>query len=325
MRFRVLLSLTWALLFSVSNLFAQSIEGTYVAVPGSSVLECTGIYSGPVTDPDCGSPNFFGYRWPFDATFTFSLQGNVPVVHATIYNAYTEWLSFGNGDDRGPMEITLTGEDLLPGDDEDRFTGEYVSAGYQFDWSVSEQSDGSLSFGGQAQWIGGRYWETKYDDVTLIPLLDGGHPCDFVGSDNCDINDIDALYAGTNGAPTPLTDEAITTWLSQASAFGNPRLTYVLGDANLDGSVDNQDLGITLNHFGTSNDGPFIDPFPGPVLGWGQGRFNSDPHIDEKDLGLLLNNFPFSSSPAANVVPEPEMQALMMLALFGWVATRRRR
>jgi len=144
-----------------------------------------------------------------------------------------------------------------------------------------------------------------------VDLIVSGFPCDFVGATGCDINDIDALYAGTNGAPSPQTDAAIATWLSQASAADNPLKattadTYVLGDADLNGDVDSTDLGLHLNNFGSTTG-----------LGWGQGNFNSDLDVDSTDLGLLLNNFAFSSASAASAVPEPASLSLVLLSILG--------
>lgn len=110
--------------------------------------------------------------------------------------------------------------------------------------------------------------------------------CDFVGNGNgCDLADLDALYAGTNGAPSPLTDAAIDAWLAQATAIENPAKidpdhTYVLGDTDLDGDVDSTDLGVLLNVFDDSSG-----------LNWRSGNLNSDSVVNSTDLGRLLNNF----------------------------------
>lgn len=118
-------------------------------------------------------------------------------------------------------------------------------------------------------------------------------PCDFVGVPGCDENDINALYEGSNNAPTPLTDMLIDQWLIDASNVWNPLkvdtgVTFVQGDVNLDGQVDSSDLGLLLNNFGD-----------GSGMNWGQGNLNSDQFIDSNDLGLLLNNFDFASTTTA--------------------------
>lgn len=117
--------------------------------------------------------------------------------------------------------------------------------------------------------------------------------CDYVGAIGCDIDDLNSLYAGTDGAPTPITDTLISQWLLDASDLANPlkpmsTTTFVPGDVNLDGSVTSLDLGRLLNNFGDTSG-----------LGWGDGNLNSDPNVDSEDLGLLLNDFGFQSSPPA--------------------------
>ena len=130
--------------------------------------------------------------------------------------------------------------------------------------------------------------------------------CDYViGNDGCNIDDIDALYAGTNGAPSPLTDALIAQWLTQASDAANPlkptaTSVFVSGDVDLDGDVDSTDLGLLLNNF-SDNTG----------LGWGGGNLNTGNAVDSTDLGLLLNNFSFTSpafaaSATSVIAPLPE-------------------
>ncbi len=115
-------------------------------------------------------------------------------------------------------------------------------------------------------------------------------PCDYVDAANgCDIDDIDALYAGTHGAPGPLSDGLISQWLNQASDVANPRKAdpghvYRPGDTNLDGRVDSIDLGVLLNSFNDASG-----------LGWGRGNLNSDAVVNSTDLGILLNSFGFQS------------------------------
>lgn len=114
--------------------------------------------------------------------------------------------------------------------------------------------------------------------------------CDFVGGDNgCDNDDLNALYAGTNGAPTPLTELVIDQWLVQASSLvnpakGNPAHIFVAGDVDLDGDVDSIDLGRLLNNFEDTSG-----------LTWESGNLNADAVIDSVDLGRLLNSFGFES------------------------------
>lgn len=144
---------------------------------------------------------------------------------------------------------------------------------------------------------GARFDHADWAAARLITMPDPlpNLPCDFVGNGNgCDIDDIDALYAGTNGSPAPLSDALIAGWLADASVAANPlkpttSTVFVSGDVNLDGAVDSTDLGLLLNSFGSTGG-----------LGWGSGNLNADALVDSTDLGVLLNNFGFNSPvPAA--------------------------
>ena len=90
------------------------------------------------------------------------------------------------------------------------------------------------------------------------------------------------------------------------------------GDANLDGTVDVNDLTIVLSNFGQSS------------MTWTTGDFNGDGRVDVNDLTILLSNFGQSlGSSAAAMAPVPE-PASWRLAAAGTVgllvcAGRRRR
>lgn len=143
----------------------------------------------------------------------------------------------------------------------------------------------------------------------------GGLACDYVGGNNgCDIDDIASLYAGTDGAPTPLTDALISNWLTEASLPSNSLnggKTWVVGDVDLDGDVDSTDLGRLLNNFGST-----------AGLGWGDGNLTEDSLVDSTDLGRLLNNFNFVSAAA---VPEPSDFSQLLFALSALIVVRIRR
>ena len=75
----------------------------------------------------------------------------------------------------------------------------------------------------------------------------------------------------------------------------------VMGDANLDGVVDDKDLSILLSNWGRYG-------------GWEQGDFNSTGSVVEADLSLLLANWTGST---AATIPEPTA-----LSFFVVVAVR---
>ncbi len=87
----------------------------------------------------------------------------------------------------------------------------------------------------------------------------------------------------------------------------------LLGDANLDGTVDSADLNIVgLNWQNAS------------ASGWSQGDFNGDGLVNSSDLNDVGRNWNASGAAAAPAsVPEPTGALLVMLALAGMLASRR--
>lgn len=146
--------------------------------------------------------------------------------------------------------------------------------------------------------------------------------CDSDGDGDCDINDLDAMYAafGSDGQfdyDNSGTVDAgdIQGWLTAASDPSNmaklhPDDQFVIGDVNLDGSVNSQDLGLLLNNFGDASS-----------LGWVGGNLNGDTLVNSADLGLLLNNFGYES--LATAVPEPGSMSLFLLGLLFFMIRRR--
>lgn len=155
----------------------------------------------------------------------------------------------------------------------------------------------------------GTYFVSTRDHISgpagkyLFTVYEPTSDCDFIFPAGCDSTDIDHLYATRVASPTPLTDADIGEWLSLASDSSNPlkptsTTTYVRGDVNLDGNVDEADLGRLLNFFGKEG-----------VLQWRLGNFNGDTTVDSTDLGILLNRFGFQSPP-----PPPAVKANARLA-----------
>lgn len=164
-----------------------------------------------------------------------------------------------------------------------------------------------------------------FDNISLniIPVL--GFACDADADGDCDMTDIDMLYAEFgNSGPLDLDGSGtvdvgdITEWLSLASdpsntAKLNAAHIYMNGDVNLDGSVNSDDLGILLNNFGDTNG-----------LLYGAGNLNGDANVNSDDLGILLNNFGHASLAAA-AVPEPQSLSLLIAAMVAIGSCLRRR
>ncbi len=93
----------------------------------------------------------------------------------------------------------------------------------------------------------------------------------------------------------------------------------LLGDANIDGTIDLTDLSTLLNNFGAT------------TPAWTSGNFDNAPTIDLTDLSDVLNNFgavninpsPTSTLAAPSSVPEPAPLALL-LAGAGLALSKRR-
>jgi hypothetical protein len=85
----------------------------------------------------------------------------------------------------------------------------------------------------------------------------------------------------------------------------------ILGDANLDGKVDVNDLTIVLSHFGESG------------MTWSQGAFTGSGTVDINDLTIVLSNFGrTAAAPAggASAVAEPATLLLTAAGLLGLLA-----
>ena len=109
-------------------------------------------------------------------------------------------------------------------------------------------------------------------------------------------------------------------------------LPTLVGDMNLNGAIDNNDLGEFLKYFN----------HPG---GWAQGDFNYNWVVNNSDLGALLANFNWPPRPipppippmppmpplvvgGVNAVPEPSSLIMLatLLALGGtWTIGRRQK
>jgi len=122
-----------------------------------------------------------------------------------------------------------------------------------------------------------------------------------------DLTDIDQAV-GTDGS-CDLNDDLAVSDADLQEMFGI--LETVMGDANLDGQVDLQDLTTLKGNFGT---GTY----------WGEADLNGDGQVDLQDLTTLKGNFGSSYSDES-VTPIPEPTTMLLVGLGGAAAVIRRR
>ena len=167
------------------------------------------------------------------------------------------------------------------------------------------------------QWLFG-----VWDNFVVTELDGGGIDGDFNDDTVYDCLDVDALVAeivgGSNDAAFDLTGDTmvnvddLNAWLAEAGAVNNASgNSYLIGDANLDGSVD-------ISDFNLWNSNKFTN-----VAAWCSGDFNADGVIDTSDFNLW-NTEKFNSADGAAAVPEPAGLVLLMGGCFLALVARRR-
>ncbi len=163
-----------------------------------------------------------------------------------------------------------------------------------------------------------------FDNVKVVRGIGVVEPTvdvDFDDNGSIDTFDVDALVteiaAGTNDPSFDLTGdtlvngEDLTLWrgdAATANGFGSP---YLLGDANLDGTVDAGDL----NQVGIN--------WQAAIATWSAGDFNGDGGVnaaDLNDLGIAWQQS-IPSLAAAHAVPEPgTLLMCLWLLVVGWAS-----
>lgn len=141
-------------------------------------------------------------------------------------------------------------------------------------------------------------------------------PLDLNLDSNIDVMDIDALIervvAGTHPSGFDLNDDGLVDtndrdhWLSAAASEKGFVFPFLLGDANLDGSVNAADLNQLGQNWLTSPNT------------WQLGNFTADGRIDANDLNELGQNWQMSIPLAASLesVPEPTGMPLLFVSAF---------
>ncbi len=150
------------------------------------------------------------------------------------------------------------------------------------------------------------------DEPVRIPFF--SEPCDFNADGRCDIVDVDLLQAALDTSNTLFDLQEDGTidlndrdqWLELAGneTLGEP---FVLGDTDLNGTVDATDLNrIGLNWL--SNDDSLL---------WSGGDFNGDHVVNAADLNELgLNWLHGEAAEPVRTVPEPGAWTVFLIVFF---------
>ena len=101
---------------------------------------------------------------------------------------------------------------------------------------------------------------------------------------------------------------------TQAPGGGSipPEGLPLMGDANLDGRVDVNDLTIVLTNFGRTG------------MTWSRGDFTGDGTVDINDLTIVLANFGATENPSLGAVPEPATLVLLAIGALALLLIPRR-
>ena len=135
--------------------------------------------------------------------------------------------------------------------------------------------------------------------------------CDYDSDGSCDIADIDMLVAEIFVGTADKVN--LAEWLSAAAQENGLSSPYLLGDADLSGTVNANDLNAMALNWQKN------------VATWSGGDFTASGRVDAADLNALALNWQQSSatSAASEIVPEPGGFGVVILA-FGtlWLVFR---
>jgi hypothetical protein len=274
----------------------NNVIGLQMAVNNSNVAGVSG--NGPYTTPTTTDPG----------AVTTGLEFSIPLSEIGSPNGNFKVVAFVNGGGHHYLSNQIAGDGILGGN----LGGDGLGA---FCGSLS-CTTGSPNFAN----ITGNQFVT----IPNASTVDG----DFNNDNLWNCSDINALTAAISSGSTDLSfdmngDNAITFadvtaatvgWLAVGGA-NNPVATggdpFLIGDANLDGTVDGQDFIVWNTHKFTSNNA------------WCSGNFNGDLVVDGQDF-IAWNTFKFQSSDSVAAVPEPTSALALLLGMLAGVRRLRK-
>lgn len=219
--------------------------------------------------------------------------------------------------DRVNEMLVAAGEptiDSFPANDDSSTTFEYQLQDLETGTDIQYTE---LPTGGHGIWGGVYNMPEVFDWMFAKSRVGDPYPTGDYNSDRgVGVHDLDLLIAaindGSNEARFDLNGNGVVDvedrdeWLSTFEQS-------LVGDANLDGTVDSGDLNIVGLNWQSDS-----------VSGWAQGDFNGDGKVNSSDLNDVGRNWRVSGAAAAPAsVPEPNGTLLAMLALVGLLARRR--
>ena len=270
--------------------------------------------------------------------YAVSISGTVSPVSLTVNNSAANYTFSGTGQISGTTSLTKSGTAALIISTANTYTGgTIVNAG-----TLIVANPTALGTGGIAIHIGGTLQlQSSFAQAVTVPSLqlDGSTNAWSAAVDitNNKLIIEDAItHAGTlatvqnqvafgashatgiistalpAGTAIAVLDNAVTQFTSFGGVAVDANAILVapelLGDANVDGKVDLNDLNIVLNNLGTAN------------INWTSGNFDGAATIDLNDLNDVLNNLgqtfanPTSTEQALAAQAAPEPASLTLLA-----------
>ncbi len=136
-------------------------------------------------------------------------------------------------------------------------------------------------------------WETIEQDAFA---------CDWDGDADCDIADLDQLFLQIAAGNATLSDR--DEWLLEASRLAQHESDFLLGDVNLDGIVNANDLNVVGRNWGKETGL------------WSEGDFDASGYTDAADLNKVGIHWQSSSLAPQNAVPEPSNGAVVLVSIM---------